>query len=464
LIQPSLRPVTRSPGLFKAVLLFLATVAAMQAQVTPVDLGDAAEFAKRAAKAALAGSPRIFAEALDIDGMLEKGLGAEAWKSLTARQQDQLRAIVREQLLYMLGSRSPGSEISWSWHEGADGGADVLLGLKLGDKNLKTRWVVRHVGSGWKITDIILSDPGISLAQTAIQALGPQPVRRRQRVREAEEVAYPRLVGLAAIALFLVVVAPRVAASKRILIFLTAAAPAILLAVDGSLAVHRTLAERFALREGGSRAPWREDEELALEAEKDGQAAEAGRHWAKALANGAPPAPIEFQMGLAARRRGDLERARLDFVKALEEREPAPGAARELASLDTAAGRYAEADRNLERYLALSGPDPESLSLAAVLQANLGKASESLRTLERARALVGNSWRAEELEAQVRARARDAAGAVAALRLLDAEGRVDRAALRADPNYLPIATDPAWVAFINERTAPTSIPAKPARR
>jgi hypothetical protein len=29
---------------------------------------------------------------------------------------------------------------------------------------------------------------------------------------------------------------------------------------------------------------------------------------------------------------------------------------------------------------------------------------------------------------------------------------VDRSVLRADPAYLPIATDPAWVSFINEKS------------
>ena len=33
---------------------------------------------------------------------------------------------------------------------------------------------------------------------------------------------------------------------------------------------------------------------------------------------------------------------------------------------------------------------------------------------------------------------------------------LDREALRADPSFLPIATDPAWVAFLNEPPAPSS--------
>ena len=39
-----------------------------------------------------------------------------------------------------------------------------------------------------------------------------------------------------------------------------------------------------------------------------------------------------------------------------------------------------------------------------------------------------------------------------------AEGKLDRAVLRADPAYLPIATDPAWVGFLAEPSAVTSRP------
>jgi hypothetical protein len=40
---------------------------------------------------------------------------------------------------------------------------------------------------------------------------------------------------------------------------------------------------------------------------------------------------------------------------------------------------------------------------------------------------------------------------VAALRPLALAGRLDREALRSDPAYLPIATDPAWVRFLSEK-------------
>ena len=154
---------------------------------------------------------------------------------------------------------------------------------------------------------------------------------------------------------------------------------------------------------------------------------------------------------MGARRHGDLERAKAELERAAGEPEPAPGADKELAAIAAGAGRFPEAESRLARYLSLAGPDPDSLSLLAVVQTNLGNNAGALETVRQARALVGEGWRGELLEAQVRARAGDAAGCVAALRGLETQGVLDRGLLRADPTYLPIATDPAWVAFINEK-------------
>jgi hypothetical protein len=460
---PRRRP-RKIPRLLLALLALLSIGRRAEGQLSQAEIDEAADFAKRSARAVSNGSPRVFAEALDIDSILQRGLPGEAWTGLTSRQRDQLRTAVRYHFLETLeGSRSSGGDVAWSWVEPAPNGADVLLGMRFSDRTLKTRWIVRRVSGGWKIADIVLTDPGISLAASSIRSLGPQPVRRRQTVREAEEVVYPRVIGLGALALILVLLAPRIRPPKRTLLYLTMSAPAILFIVDGILAVNRTIKERYAIPEPGTHELWRESEQLALEAERDGRAADASRHWAQALAKGAPPGPIEYQIGLAARGRGDIEHARQEFAKALDEREPAPGAARELASLDAAAGRNADAERNLRRYIEAAGPDPESLSLEAVLLTNLGKSAESLRSLQQARWLLGDAWRAAELEAQVRGRAGDAAGAVAVLRTLDAQGLANRSELRADPNYLPIATDPAWIAFINEGSVPAT-PGSPRQK
>ena len=115
-------------------------------------------------------------------------------------------------------------------------------------------------------------------------------------------------------------------------------------------------------------------------------------------------------------------------------------------------GRSGDARLLLERYIRAAGADPETLATLAVLQANAGESEAAARTIREARAMLPESWRRSELEAQIYARAGDAASTVAALRALQAEGRLDRDALRADPAYVPIATDPVWVAFLAEGT------------
>jgi tetratricopeptide (TPR) repeat protein len=317
---------------------------------------------------------------------------------------------------------------------------------------------------------VILSDPGISLADASLGALGPEPVRRRERRREAERVAYPRLAALGTIALLLAIITPRIERGKRKLLWLTAAAPAALFAIDGTLAVRRTLSEAYAVAPTASREPWRDAEQHALQAEREEHWAQAQDLWARAIAAGRPAGgsagPIYYQLGLRARERGDLVKARADFARALSAHPPAPGAAKELATLDAAEQKFELAQQELEHYIALAGADPDTLTLLAVLKTNLGKSAAGVAAVQQARDLVGDeAWRGAELEAQVRARAGDAAGAVAALRRLEAEGRLNRAALRADAAYLSIANDPAWVAFINEK--PTPAPASrvtPSRR
>lgn len=456
------RPVALSPRLLLTALLVLSSAPSLEAQIGPPELEEASEVAQRAALAAIRGPQRIFSEALDADGLLVRRIGADTWQGLQERQREQLRSAVKNRFLQTLAPpRSMPGEIAWSSAQpsGSGFGVDVFLGLRYGDKTLKTRWVMHRVGAGWRVEDVLLSDPGISLAEQTGEALGPRPARLHDRKQRAQSEAYPRLVGLAIIGLIVFVVAPRISPNRRGLLYLTACAPAILLLVDGVLTVRRVLSEPYALEQKLPPDPRRQAEELALQAQSEGRLPEALEHWSRALAMGGQRAPIQYQMGLAARQLGQPDRARAAFEKALAEPEPAPGAAKELATLALSQGRYAEAQTQLARYLALSGPDPDTLSLQAVVRTNLGKTHEALEAIHEARRLVGEGWRGAELEAEVRARSGDAAGAVAALRPLEAEGRLDRFALRASPAYLPIATDPAWVAFLNERpAAPTPTP------
>ncbi|HEY6931395.1 MAG TPA: hypothetical protein VJA66_17115, partial [Thermoanaerobaculia bacterium] len=115
--------ISRSSGhpIIRSVLiafLALAAAARLEAQVSQAEADEAADFAKRAARAVSNGSPRVFAEALDIDAILQRGVTPEAWAELTPRQRDQLRTAVRYHFLETLeGPRSSGGDIAWSWVE-----------------------------------------------------------------------------------------------------------------------------------------------------------------------------------------------------------------------------------------------------------------------------------------------------------------------------------------------------------
>ena len=440
-------------------LVFAGSPGTAAAEAGPADVEEAADVARRAALDLLrARDSRLFSEALDADGILARRLGADAWSALTDRQKERLRTAVQQRFRRTLipassaGAGVPSGELAWSAAQPAGNGVDVFLGIRFDARVLKTRWAMRHVGGGWRIGDVVLVDPGVSLARTVEQALGRRPVERGSPSREVWSNILPRAGGIAAILLFVVLLSFRLSREKRLLLYWTAVAPIALVAVDGALAVHRALSEPYVVRPEPPPERWRAFEELAMNSERDGRPDAAAELWGRALAAGGPAGPIEYQIGLEAARRGDTTRARAEFTRSLAEPDPAPGALRELAGIEAAAGRFAEAEPYLDRYIAAAGPDPDSLSLLAVIQTNTGRNDEALATIRRARSLVsGAGWRGEELEAQVHARAGDAAGAVAALRELDRQGLVDRSVLRADPAYLPIASDPAWVAFLNEK-------------
>jgi tetratricopeptide (TPR) repeat protein len=369
---------------------------------------------------------------------------------LTRRQQDQLAAVVRQRFLGMLLPPAPApGGLAWSADMPLpDGGSDVLLGLRLGDKTLKTRWRMRHARAGWYVRDVVLSDPGIPLGEAASATLGPRPLRSRRAQARADVFAL--FAGLAVIMLVVALAAPRLPVPRRKVLYLVALVPALLFLAGAGWTAVRMVAEPYALEVPPAREPWRMPEELAVKAQREGQTDRAREFWSRAIAGGAPPGPLAYEIGLAARQRGDPEAARQAFLRALEAPAPAPGAARELAAIAAEEKNLPEAERQIARYLGEAGPDPDSLSLQAVILANQGKANEAVRAITEARRLVGEGARGAELEARIRAKAADAAGAVAALRPLAKEGLAHRDALRKDPAYLPIATDPVWVQFLNE--------------
>jgi len=437
--------------------LFLGCAGQVCGELNPLEVEEGTNFARRAATALLRGPQRVFLETLDADRILIPYVGVEGWRELTPRQKDELRSFVRERFARALSPpRSGAGEIAWSSARPAgESSLFADMGLKFGEKTLKTRWVVERVRDGWRIMDIRLSDPGISLAQSSIRSLGPKPVRRGDRRNRALNAAFPRLLGAAGILLVVLFARRRVPPPRRMLLYLTAAAPALLFLVDGALAVRRAVTESYALPPV-PREPWRRSGELALRAQRDGKIEEARERWSEAMALGDSPGPIAYQMGLAERQRGNLKEARAHFERALSELEPAPGAARELAVLALAENRHKEARAHLQHYLSEAGPDPDTLSLLAVAETNLGNHEAAMEAIGEARAIICSSLKGIELEARIRARAGDASGAVTALRALEAGQPLDRWGLRGDPAYLPIATDPVWVGFLAE--TPTGTP------
>jgi tetratricopeptide (TPR) repeat protein len=441
-------PVTQSPSLFLIAVLILCAAPLLEAQTAELD-------ARRAASAAVRGPKNAFLESLDLDEPLERRVGMTIWRDLTGPQRDLLRSAARERFLGMLAPGSvPASEVAWSkaLSPSSDGAVDVFIGLNLSEKTLKTRWTMRWSASGWRTRDVHLSDPGISLAQAAIESLGRQPLAVRRSPRQARAEILSPFSVLLVIVLITALAAPRLAAPRRKLLLFAASASALVFLIAGLLAAARVIRQPCVLAAPASGEPWRRSEDLALEAEREGRFEEAHTLRERALAAGAPAGPVAYEEGLAARQRGDAEAARAHFESALAAAPPAPGALRELAALASKEGRLGEAERHIRRYLAEAGPDIEALSLLAVIETDLGKSAEAVAAIAEARRLAGPGSRGAELEAQVRARAGDAAGAIAALRPLAREGRVDRSVLRADPAYLPIATDPAWVSFINEKS------------
>jgi tetratricopeptide (TPR) repeat protein len=431
--------------------LLLAAGLAAQAPAAGPQAEEAADFARRAALAALHGPAKVFLDSLDSDGILQRLLGPRVWAGLTARQQDLLRTVVSDHFVQALAPPQ-GSTAEIAWVSAEDPGNGLILadlGLKYGETTLKTRWTMRRGPKTWTVEDVVLVDPGLSLSAEVGRLLGPEPVLNRDIAGAARARAIPRLAGLAAIALVVLVSARRLPPERRRLLWI-AGVPALLFLVDGGLAVERVLSEPYALSEGPPPPAWRQHEKAALAAQAEGRVEAARDEWAKALGSGAPAGPVDYQMGLSARSRGAMSEAKSDFERGLGRIPPAPGCARELATMALAEGRNAEALDRLQWYLRAAGPDPDALATLAVAEINLGRTDEAVSAIAAARALIGEDWRKSELEAQIYARAGNAAAAVAALRPLEGQGRLDRSVLRAEPAYVPIAADPAWVAFLNE--------------
>jgi len=439
----------------------LAAPVVLSAQLSAPAVEEAAESGRRAAEALLRGPRGPFEAVLATDAIAAGFFGDLVWGGLSQRQRERIRTVIRDHFVETLEPpRGTSGEVAWSAGRPEGDAVALFLGLHYPAGTLKTRWSLVRTSRGWMVRDVFLTDPGISIAGEAMRSIGREAIRRRDPARSARTAAFPRALGLAAILIVVLAVGRRLPANGRRILFLTAAAPAVLFLVDGGLAVRRALSESYSVPEVLPPAPWRTAEREALRAQREGRLDDAARAWERAVAAGAPAAPADYQMGLTLAAAGRKEEAKAAFLRALTRSPAAPGASKELALAALAEGNSAEARNRLKTYVAEAGPDPDSLSALAVAQANVGESERAIESVEQARVLMADRWRGVRLQSQVYARAGNAAKTVETLRILESEGGLDRESLRSDPAYVPIATDPAWVAFLSETPAAARTPTR----
>jgi tetratricopeptide repeat protein len=349
-------------------------------------------------------------------------------------------------------------EVAWSAAQPEEDAVQLFLGLRYRPGVLKKEWHLARRAGGWRVDEVMLSDPGISLTRESVSALGAGAIRQRDRAREARRAALPRVLGIAAIGAIVFFVGRRLEPTGRRILVVTAVAPAILFAVDGVLSVRSVLSEPWVVPETLALPAWKALEGQAVAEERRGRLDEARRYWQKAVAAGAPAGPSDYQLGLALKSAGHVTEAKAAFARARSHSPGAPGASKELGLIALSEGNASAARDLLREYLGQAGPDPDAFTALAVAEANLGEKAESVASVEHARLLLADRWNGLRLQSEVYARAGDAKKAVATLRALESDGLLDREALRSDPAYLPIATDPAWVAFLSETPRPKPTP------
>ena len=424
-----------------------------------MEVEEASEVGRRAAVLLLHGDRLSIENTFATEAVASKYLGDDVWGRLSLRQRQVIRSIVLDRFQEaLIPPRGTPAEIAWSSARPAGDTVLLFLGLRYPAGVLKTRWSLARFSSGWRVLDVLLSDPGISLAAEALRPFSRDGVRPRNSGREARAAALPRALGIVAILAVVLFLGRRLAPSSRKILVWTAAAPAVLFAVDGFFAIRRALSEPYRIPEVLAPAPWSVAERQAVLAQREGRLDAARRNWHAAVAAGAPAAAADYQVGLALAAAGRREEAKAAFLRAFSRSPSAPGAEKELGLMALSRGESAEAHDRLRRYLADAGPDPDTLSALAVAAANVGEKAEAVEAIEQARLLEAEHWKAARLQSQVYARAGDAVNTVKSLRALEAGGRLDRESLRSDPTYLPIATDPAWIAFLSESPPPALTP------
>jgi tetratricopeptide (TPR) repeat protein len=426
-------------------------------ELSPAQIEEAASVARHAAEAALRGRSQLLFEAFDRPTLVARALGAPLATRLTDRQRDGLEHDLVSNISRDLTLKPDPLAVAkpiGAVGKGAEAWITLMLPVTPGD--LKTDWIVRSRHGEWKIEDVVLTDAGRSLREEAVDSLGRPPlaVLRRQHA-DARRAAWPRLAGLAAVVLVAGIFARHLKGRDRSILFVAAAAPALLFCLDAVLAVARVLREPVELRLSGStqvesilrkfhRALSRRD------------TSQARRALGEAVAAGVRPQPLHFVLGRAYEALRESQRAAEEYGQALKPPHPAPGAWVGLARLALAEGKSDEAIVDLDRYLEMTTPDAQSLYLKAIALAKKHDLGEAQEALTRAESLAPDEPVLYDLSARLSAAAGDATRTIDRLREEERLRPLDRATIAGDPDFAPLRDDPDWQAFLEEKKSPPS--------
>lgn len=447
-------------GIARIALLLLAGApaaarAGAETAFTAPEIEEASAAARRAAGAVSRQSEPALEKSFDERGLITAAVGAPLAARLTPRQ----RRAVGDRMLEWIGAPFAGKPVSAKAPlildlspDGGDALVSLLVPVMTG--YLKTTWRVRPVGAEWLVEDVVLPDLGRSLRSEAVESLGPPPVAApRDRARESRRLAVPRIAGILAVVIAGLVFVRRVRPKERIALLVAAAAPILLFAADGYLAVHRVWQEPIALHLGDG-APWQHSVHLFQLAIRSGNRDRARAAAAEAISRGATPQSLHLVLGGLAEQKGDAREASVEYTRALAPPRPAPGGWAGLARIAVAAGRDDESIAAWEKYFALVPADPNALFWLAVAQGHRHDFETAQVTLARAIALDPSEAELYGLSARLYGAAGDAPSAISRLREQEKLGPLDRKAIAADGNFAPIAASDEWKAFLEPKPSP----------
>jgi Flp pilus assembly protein TadD len=454
--------VFRSPirtALVAALALWPAGLRLQAQRVPAPQVEEAASVARRAASGAAMGRGQPLENALDRAALLRRAVPRKIVGQLTPLQREQIEkhllAAISDSLVLAEPRRTHPDIITTDIRSSSPDSISIGFVLEYGTKRFKTRWDLARRGAEWRIEDIHLADLGISLADQAVQDLGPQAVRKRDSIREARNALIPRALGIFGALAVGFVFGRRLTRSQRLTLWIGASVPILLFAVDGVFALHRILTEPYELsfpQERNNAEMWIA---RAASASRRGDFEEAQRSWRLAMEAGAAPEPVEYRLGVLAQTRHDSAQAVAHFRRALSGRHAAPGALAGLAVEAMRAGRFDEARAEWEQYISATGPDPDASSSLASCLAALGQDSQAEEWIGEALAHWPDDPTVLATAAHIEAYRGDAPRAVWCLRALLKIQPLDLRSLEEDPAFSKLADAPEWKAFLDElRRAP----------